>query len=200
MNIYLIISSVVWLYILSLLKRAKLTAFFFIWGSIGLFFILMALSNPYWIWFATHLVIKGTGWIGTLTDMSHTMIHYNIISILNPTDPINMSIDYECSGIIETLAFLSLVVFFPIFDRHEKLFFGILGIFWIYLANVIRLLLIISLIHFFGGQYFFVVHSILGRIVFYVLAITLYYNVFTYSQLVKSVYSKWQKLISRTQI
>ncbi|KRL42310.1 MAG: exosortase family protein XrtG [Liquorilactobacillus nagelii] len=196
MNPYLIIGSILWVYILSLLKRAKLTAFFFIWGSIGLFFILIALSDPYWIWLATHLVTRTTGWLGSLVNMSQTMIHYNIISIFNATEPINMTIDYECSGIIETLAFWSLVIFFPIFNRYEKLFFGIIGALWIYLANLVRLMLIIILIHFLGGQYFFVVHSILGRLVFYILAITLYYNVFTYSQLVKSIYTRWQKLFS----
>ncbi len=37
MNIYLLIGIVVWLYILSILKRARLSAFHFIVGSGGLF-------------------------------------------------------------------------------------------------------------------------------------------------------------------
>lgn len=38
MSIYLIIGIIVWLYILSILKRAQLSAFHFIFGSGGLFF------------------------------------------------------------------------------------------------------------------------------------------------------------------
>ncbi len=38
MSIYLIIGIVVWLYALSILKRAGLSAFHFIVGSAGLFF------------------------------------------------------------------------------------------------------------------------------------------------------------------
>jgi exosortase family protein XrtG len=197
MNIYLIIGVLLWLYILSLFKRAKLTAFFFIWGSVGLFFILITLSSPYWVWLWTHVITLVIGWLGSTTKMSLTMLKYNIISILNSAGSVNMTIDYECSGIIETLAFISLVVFFPIFSRYEKLFFSLLGTAWIFLANLLRLYLIIVIVHLGGGDYFFLAHSILGRIVFYVLAIALYYNVFTYSQLAHSFYVNWQHWLAK---
>jgi hypothetical protein len=51
MNSLLLFGIIIWIYLLSVLKRAKLTAFSFIVGSVGLFFILMAISSPYWIWF-----------------------------------------------------------------------------------------------------------------------------------------------------
>ena len=188
MSVYLIIGIVIWIYVLSLLKRTQLAAFSFIWGSVGLFFILIAFSNRYWIWFFTQAVMKGVGWIGNLTQMSSTLPKYSIISIINANSPVNMVIDYECSGVIETLAFLSLVFFFPIYSRYEKLFFSLLGVFWIYLANVIRLLLIIIIVHFNGGQSFFIAHSLVGRFVFYVLVIALYYLVFTSSQLSHNIY------------
>lgn len=83
MNIYLLIGIVVWLYLLSILKRARLSAFYFIVGSGGLFFILIALSDPYWVWFFTHAVINGVKWFGELTGMSTVMNHYGLISISN---------------------------------------------------------------------------------------------------------------------
>ncbi|KRL00989.1 exosortase family protein XrtG [Liquorilactobacillus capillatus] len=193
MNIYLIVGIIIWLYVLSLFKRTDLAAFHFIWGSVGLFFILIAFSNRYLIWLFTQAVMHGVGWLGSLTQMSETLTRYSIISITNPTSPVNMVIDYECSGIIETLAFLSLVVFFPIYNRHERLFFSLMGILWIYLANVLRLLLIIIIVHFGGGQTFFIAHSLLGRIVFYFLVIALYYLVFTSSQLSHSIYDTFKQ-------
>ena len=199
MNIYLIIGSIVWFYVLSLFKRAKLTAFFFIWGSVGLFFILVFLSSPYWSWLWTHNITLLMGWLSSLTRIGQAIPKYNIISIFNSYEPVNMTIDYECSGIIETLAFVCLVSFFPIFDRYQKLFFSLLGAGWIFLANVLRLYLIILLVHFGGGSYFYLAHSIIGRIIFYILAIVLYYNVFTSSQLAQSLYSSWHRLIQRTR-
>lgn len=188
MSIYLIIGIIVWLYILSILKRAQLSAFHFIFGSGGLFFILIALSNPYWVWFFTHAVINGIKLIGTSTGLCTVMSHYGMVSIINPTSPVNMAIDYECSGIIETVAYISLVSFLPLFNRHERVFFSIFGTLWIYLANIIRLMTVIITVHFGGGDLYFLAHSIIGRFIFYVLVIVLYYEVFTYSQLSHNLY------------
>lgn len=168
-------------------------------GTAGLFFILIGFSTPYWVWFFTHAVINGVGWFGDLTHMSTVMNHYGLISINNPTNPLTMTIDYECSGIIETMAFISLTIFYPIFNRHERTFFGFLGIIWIYLANVIRLAIVITIVHFFGGDSFFLAHSIIGRLIFYILVIALYYNVFTYSQISRSLYAAFQSRVKRIQ-
>lgn len=197
MSIYLIIGIVLWLYLVSVLKRAHVPAFLFIVGTAGLFFILIGFSNPYWVWFFTHSVINGVRWFGNLTGMSSVMNHYGLISINNPTNPLTMTIDYECSGVIETMAFISIVVFFPIFNRYEKAFFGIFGILWIYLSNVLRLAIIITMVHFGGGQIFYLAHSIVGRVIFYILVIILYYNVFTYSQISHILYQNFRSHFKR---
>ncbi|RRK11674.1 exosortase family protein XrtG [Lactiplantibacillus garii] len=197
MNVYLLIGLVIWAYVLSVLKRAQLPAFAFIVGSAGLFFVLISLADPYWIWFATHAVINGVRWFGDLTGWSSVMTKYGMVSIHNATVPVTMVIDYECSGIIETAAFLSLVVFFPIFNQYERVFFSVFGVLWIYAANVIRLATVIVIVHFGGGQLYFLAHSILGRLIFYVLVIVLYYNVFTFSQISHSLYLNFQAQLKR---
>lgn len=197
MSIYLLIGIVVWLYALSILKRAQLSAFHFIVGSGGLFFILIALSNPYLVWFFTHAVINGVKWIGNMTGMSTVMNHYGLVHINNPTGPVNMSIDYECSGIIETVAFISLVLFIPLYNKFERVFFSLVGIVWIYVANIIRLLSVIVTVHFGGGDLFFLAHSIIGRLIFYVLVIVLYYDVFTYSQLSYGLYRSFKRRVEQ---
>lgn len=45
MNIYVLIGIVVWLYLLSVMKRSKLSAFYFILGSVGLFYLLIVFSR-----------------------------------------------------------------------------------------------------------------------------------------------------------
>lgn len=197
MSIYLLIGIVIWLYALSILKRAKLSAFHFIVGSGGLFFILISLSDPYWIWFFTHAVINGIRWFGSLTGMSSVMNHYGLVSIMNNTVPVTMSIDYECSGIIETTAFISLIMFLPMYDKFERVFFSILGTLWIYVANIIRLISVIVIVHFGGGNLFFLAHSIIGRLIFYVLVIALYFEVFTYSQLSSGLYRNFKKKLKK---
>jgi len=197
MNSYLLLGIIVWLYMLSVLKRAKLMAFSFIVGSVGLFFILMALSDPYWIWFFTHAVIDGVSGIGNITHMAQTSPKYGLVYISNNLNPVMMTIDYECSGIIETTAYVGLLAFYPTYSRKEKSFYLVFGMLWIYLSNVIRLTIIILIVHLGGGSLYYMAHTILGRIIFYLLVITLYYNVFTYSRMSQGIYKVFKERIKR---
>ncbi|KRK26757.1 integral membrane protein [Lactiplantibacillus pentosus DSM 20314] len=159
-------------------------------GSAGLFFILTAISRPYWVWFFTHAVIHGVALFTELTNWGQIMFKMGLVYINNVGNPVIMSIDYECSGIIETCAFVSLVVFYPAYQRREKVFYGVFGLLYIYLINVLRLNVVITIVHFGGGEAFFLAHSVIGRLIFYVLVIVLYYNVFTYSQLARGLYQR----------
>lgn len=193
MNPWLLLGILVWLYILSVLKRVQLPAYFFIVGSIGLFFIIITLSSPYWVWFFTHAVIKAIQGFGNLTRMCQVMPKYGIVHILSQNATTMLTIDYECSGIIETTAFIALIAFFPNYSRREHVFYALLGIIWIYLDNVLRISIVVTIVHFFGPQSFFLAHTIIGRLVFYVLVIMLYYNVFTYSQLARGIYARFHR-------
>lgn len=190
MSPYLIIGTVVWLYLLSVVKRSKLPAYSFIIGSVGLFFLLIAVSRPYWVWFFTQAVIKGVSIFGSIGDMSQAFAEYSIIQINHIALPVTLSVDYECSGVIEASAYIGLLVFFPFYSRQEKVFYGLVGLFWIYAVNILRLFLVILMVHFGGNSWFFMAHAVVGRIVFYVLVIILYYNIFTHSQISKGIYAK----------
>lgn len=197
MNSYLLLGIIIWIYMLSVLKRAKLTAFSFIVGSVGMFFILMAVSTPYWIWFFTHAVINGVSLLSGVTHMATTYVKYGLVYINNNLNPVMMTIDYEYSGIIETTAFASLLAFYPMYSRKEKVFYLILGLLWIYLSNVIRLMIVIIMVHVGGASMFYLAHTIIGRIVFYILVIALYYNVFTYSRLSRGMYKNFKERVKR---
>ncbi|KRN27285.1 hypothetical protein IV38_GL000691 [Lactobacillus selangorensis] len=186
MNPLLLIGIIAWLYLISILKRSNLSAYYFIIGSVGLFFILIALSNRYWVWFFTHAVINSVSIYGALTHMCRLYVKYGLVYIVNNGAPVTMSIDYECSGIIETCAFVALVCFFPVYNRQQRVLIAPRGILWIYLSNVIRLITVILIVHFAGGSQFYLAHSIIGRILFYALVIVLYYRTFTYSQITRS--------------
>ncbi len=129
--------------------------------------------------------------------MSTVMGRYGLVSITNSTVPVTMTIDYECSGVIETTAFISLVVFLPMYNGFERIFFSIVGTVWIYLANIIRLMSVITIVHFGSGDLFFLAHSIVGRLIFYILVIILYYEVFTYSQLSQGLYRSFRNRVRR---
>jgi len=113
-----------------------------------------------------------------------------VIQVVNHHHLSLFMIDYECSGLIESAAFLGLIAFYPIYSRQHRVILAILGLIWLFVANIVRLSLVAIMIHFFGDRVFYLAHAILGRLLFYSLAIILYYLVFTKGQLVNRLFKK----------
>lgn len=183
MSIILLIGIIAWLYGLSVLKRAELPAYYFILGSVGLFFILFFLSRTYIMWLMIRAIIHGVSLVTTPLGLATAYPIAGVFSITHGVHTLLLSIDYECSGVLETISFWALLFFFPIYNRQKKIMWVGIGLVWIYVANFIRLFLIIATVHYFGTSWFFLAHSILGRLVFYVLVVYFYYKVFTFGQL-----------------
>ena len=102
MNIFLLIGVILWLYALSVLKRAELPAIYFIVGSVGFFFILFFISRPYFIWVMVRAISMTLALIANLFHLAEVYSDYGLVIISNGFNNITMTIDYECSGVIET--------------------------------------------------------------------------------------------------
>ncbi|KRL90742.1 exosortase family protein XrtG [Lactobacillus kalixensis] len=187
LNGYLITGGILWLYTLSVINRAHLPAFYYWVGSIGAFLLGTFACHKYFVWFLSSLVSRGAGIIGQLTSSFIAYPFPAALDIKTVSGSITLLIDYECSGIIETMAYLSLLLFFPIYTRRQKIALSILGTLWIYLINVLRLCLSGIAVHYFNLQSLFLFHDIIGRIFFYIFTIFLYYQVFTHSQLMSQI-------------
>lgn len=174
-----------WVYLGSVLKRTGLVAFHFIVGSLGLFAILLILSKPFIVPFMSQLVTLLSGIIGSITHTFSALYTDSLIYINNTQGVVIMFVDSECSGVVESAAYLGLLTFFPLYKNKEKVMLSLMGIFWILIANVIRILVIAFIVYFFGQSSFYLAHTIIGRVVFYVLTIVLYFNVFTRAHITK---------------
>lgn len=187
----IIVCTIVWIYILSVLRRAKLTFFRFLVGSVGMFILMMVVLQPHITAPLSQAVAASTGIFGEMTGMFYSYYQYSIIFIEHGMDSISLYIDYECSGVIELLSFSALLWFFPLYHPTEKLIISVVGLLWIFASNIIRLLVICLLVYFFGNNIFFFAHAIFGRIIFYGLSIILYFNVFTRPQIVRQKVGKF---------
>lgn len=185
-NAILVGCVVFWVYILSVLKRARTDAFYFLVGSAGLFVILLLWSKPYGIWLFSTIITWAVGIVGHLTGMFTTFYSAHVIQVIADHHASILLVDYECSGIIETTAFWGLIAFYPIYTPERRLVLAVVGAVWFFLANVLRLSFVAIVIYYFGDGAFYIAHSILGRLLFYSIAILLYYLVFTKGQIVNS--------------
>ena len=191
MKILIAVLFVVWVYILTVLHRAKLPFFKFLEGSVGMFLILMATLQPIITVPLQKAVAASTGIIGDMTGMFYSYYQYSLIFVEHGFSSISMYIDYECSGVIELLAFSSLVWFFPLYNFIEKAVVNIAGILWIFASNILRLTVICIMVYVFGNDIFFFAHAIFGRIIFYGLTVMLYFHVFTRPQIMRQKVGKF---------
>lgn len=183
--VFCIFIILIWLYFLHLFKKSKLYFWRFLVGSLGIFgltvyFLFPVLTDP-----LARSVAALAGIFGDLTGWCKAYFHFGIVFIQTGKESLSMIIDMECSGIIEISAFLSLLAFFDVYSKSEKAVIGILGFLWIELMNALRIILIVAIVHLFGMSAYYVAHTFIGRIFFYMMSIILYFYVFTKPQIIR---------------
>ena len=185
MTIFTVVCFLVWIYLLSVFTRGKLYFYQFIWGSVGLFVFMMMWIQPVAIRPLTNLVCSAAGVAGRMTGFYESYSEYSMLFVQHGSEAISLCIDYECSGIIEMMAYVSMLAFFRVYDWMQRIILSVLGCMMIFFANIIRLFVIGTTIYSFGNDAYYIAHTIVGRIIFYALSVILYYYIFTKSQIVK---------------
>lgn len=175
----------IWAYILYVLKKCDLKFWHFLLGSAGLFVFMMVLIRPIFTQPLANVVATIAGIPGQLTGFYSTVFKYGIIFVDSIDGAISLTIDFECSGIIEIMAYISLLAFFEVYTRYERIFVGIVGVCLIMLSNAVRIMFICLIIHYWGVGSYYVAHAFIGRLLFYGLSVMLYFYVFTKPQIIK---------------
>lgn len=183
--ILLCLIALVWLVVLIILKKAELKAWTFFWGSMGIFVILLLLLQPILTVPLARLVSGMAGLIGRIGNTFTAYFKYGILFIPTADGAMTLAVDFECSGLIEILAFLSLLVFYNVYDIPEKIAIGFGGVVYIMLLNAVRIAGICLAVHFLGQSAYYVFHTFIGRIFFYGMSVLMYFYVFTKAQVLK---------------
>lgn len=183
-GILLIFILALWIMAVLLFRNLKMDFFKFFVGSIGFFVITMIFFRAP----LEKLLIDGLDnvlyIIGEKTGFFEVIKNYSILTFQAKSGgTISMSINYQCSGIIELLVYSSLVIFFPFVVKSRRIWMLIGGNLYLFVANIIRILFIVVVTVNLGVESFQLVHMVLARMLFFVLTIALYYKVFTKSQL-----------------
>ncbi len=181
MNWIVFLLIILWIYILSVLKRAKLNFWYYVVGSAGLFIVSIIVFQPILLVPLQKAVAAVAGVAGELTGTYTGYSDKRLLFVAN----ISLYIDLECSGIIEIFAFLALLWFFPVYRFYEKIVVSIFGVLGIFMSNVLRVFVICQMLFWGGEDMFFWAHSIVGRMIFYICTIGLYFYIFTKPQVVR---------------
>ena len=174
-----------WIWLLGVLRKAGLKFWRYLLGSCGLFILLMILVRPWLVLPLARLVAAIAGIFGKVTGFYQAYYRYGVIFIESVKGAITVNIDLECSGFIEISAFISLLALYGIYNVPERIYVAAIGTLYTLLTNALRIAVICTMIHFLGTDYYYVAHTIVGRIVFYVLQVILYFFVFTKPHVLK---------------
>lgn len=179
-----------WIFLIQLLHKAKMHFFKFAAGAVGSFLLLMRMGTGVadrqleeWVTWSAWL-------LGRVTGLFNAYPGYSMITVYHGQQALSFLVDYECSGFIEMLVFVCLLLFYPVYGLPGKAKQLITGVFFIFLANVARVLIICVIVKLFGASLFFLSHTVFARLFFFFAMVVLYYRVFTRPHILKQKVGK----------
>ena len=92
--------AALWVYLLWVLRRAELHAWRFLWGSMGLFILMMVGVRPWLNRPLARYVCAIAGVAGRLTGAFTAYFKYGILYIPAAESSVTLQVDFECSGVI----------------------------------------------------------------------------------------------------
>lgn len=90
-----------------------------------------------------------------------------------------VQVTIECSGLLETGALAGMVLLYPSWSLRKRLFLTIIGVIAVFIANIIRLLFIVDILHHTGKNSIFISHTIAGRAIFFIIIVGIYWWIIT---------------------
>jgi len=90
-----------------------------------------------------------------------------------------LQVGIECSGLLETAILVGLLAFYPGWPWQRKLVLILAGLATTYVANISRMVVIILIMHRMGKDWLLFAHTLVGKFVFFVLVIAIYWYLLT---------------------
>ncbi len=177
-----VISMAIWIFLTKMFYDLKMTAFKFYTGSLGLFFILLFFFRPYLekgfkiLLFYSLLLLSNLTHLFYISNLSDTIVNVNNLTF-------NINFNTQASTLISMIVFTSLICFFPLLYIKRRIFLFFIGNILIFFINIFRSFIVILLIRLFSTYSLIIDFDIIGKLIFFTLIITLYYFVFTKSQI-----------------
>jgi len=138
------------------------------------FFVLTGYDN-----YIMSVEAQSMAFVASLLGMSSQFLAPNAFIFPDPTGWSIFGIGLECSSIIEISVFVALLLFYPSYSWKTKFKYACIGVAATYLANVIRILTIVFIVSVFGKTSVYLAHAIVGKLVFFVLIVILYWYLLT---------------------
>lgn len=102
-----------------------------------------------------------------------------VLVVAQPIGWTVVHIDIECSAMLESAVFVGLIAFYPGWSLGKKLGLAAIGLTATYVANLIRILAIVTILHWGGKDTLFMTHTIIARGLFFTAVVLIYWYLIT---------------------
>ncbi len=176
--------ALIWLLATIMLYRYRVWSLFYVVGAVGFTFLFILIVRgsyleyalEYWTGMILYQVLKVFDILAYVFDKSPGTI---LVFIKLDKSWTTINIDIESSALFEIAVLLGLVLFYPAYGYARKIYYALAGMLTLACFNLMRLLLIISIIYWGGRSFNFVAHTLFGRVFFFAVIVVLYWHILT---------------------
>ncbi|GAP07144.1 exosortase/archaeosortase family protein [Anaerolinea thermolimosa] len=172
------------------LRRYRIWLLYYVLGTAGLAYLLTLFLTRFWD-MRSPLAGSVAMSVHFLLDLIHieTRVVENApgaLLVLVLTQRVGwtvLHIGVESSGLLEMIVLSSLISFYPGWPATRRIIRGATGLILTWGANLFRMLIIATLLHFFGKEVLVLAHTFLGKLVFFILTLAIYWALITFPSL-----------------
>jgi exosortase family protein XrtG len=177
----LIVGLVVWLAILAVLWKTRRWLLFYLLGALGsIIFVVLTAALTGLDARLEGIEARQVVALSRYLGIQLQLLGNAGLAIPNHTGWGVFGIGIECSALLEMTAMAGLVLFYPaVYSAPRKAAIIVAGTALTYVFNILRILLIVSIINSFGTSWVFAAHAVFGRTFFFLATIFLYWRLVT---------------------
>ena len=174
-----------WLLVVAFFRLNRIWLPYYIIGSVGLAFVIIFVGRATGLEHALQVVVAAGVHAVSLALGLPTEIFQSspgAILVLVVSQDIGwtmLQVTVESSGLLETGVIAGMLLFYPGWGIKKRIWFTIAAITLTYLANVVRLMVIVATLHYMGKSSLLISHTIIGRAVFFALVVAIYWFLMT---------------------
>ncbi len=193
---------VLWALMVVFFRANRVWLMYYLIGSVGLAFIIIFVGRATvvqgfmesGVTMATFVVANLVGIPARVFDADPNSLMIFVIGQMVGHDNgwTMVRVTIECSSLLETGVISGMVGFYPGWSIKKRIALVLLGTIATYASNIIRMTVIIGTLHLFGKDSLFVAHTIIGRAVFFVLIIAIFWYIITMPTM-RTVFKKLQQ-------
>lgn len=181
-----LLGALVWLALVLIMRRNRIWLFYYLIAAVGFCFgVVLICRNllPGESLLAMATAI-GTHWLASLLNIPTRVFPAApglllVLVIVQQSGWTALQVGLESSGLLEMAVLAGLVLFYPGMPLQRRVMALAAGLAATYVANILRVLLIVAVLHYAGKDALLLAHTFLGRAFFFAVTLAIYWFVMT---------------------